>query len=63
MALLPFGGLFQGSAWCNGSISAAMVGGFDMEDREIRMALDCHWAASGANEPRRSRAQWVGQMS
>src|ERR1700712_905473 len=27
-----------------------MVRGFDMEDRDIRAALDRHWAASDAND-------------
>jgi hypothetical protein len=51
MALLPhLEGLFQASAWYDGSTSTAMVKEFDMEDREIRAALDRHWAASDAND-------------
>ena len=51
MALLPhLEGLFQAFAWYDGSTSTAMVKEFDMEDREIRAALDRHWAASDAND-------------
>jgi hypothetical protein len=37
-------------AWCDGSTSTAVVRRFDMEDREIRAALDRHWAASDTND-------------
>src|SRR5689334_19002915 len=38
------------SAWCDGLTPTAMVRRFEMEDREIRAALDRHWAASDAND-------------
>jgi hypothetical protein len=43
-------GLFQASAWYDGSASTATSRRFDMEDREIRAALDRHWAASDADD-------------
>jgi ketosteroid isomerase-like protein len=36
--------------WGDGSTSMALVRRFDMEDREIRAALDHHWAASDASD-------------
>ena len=41
-------GFVQASAWYDGSTSISRR--FDMEDREIRAALDRHWAASDAND-------------
>src|SRR3954451_8341858 len=48
----------RSSPWANGprtgrnrwSGHKAIVEGIDMEDREIRAALDRHWAASDAND-------------
>jgi len=51
MALLPdLEGLFQASAWYDGSNRRRWSRRFDMEDREIRAALDRHWAASDADD-------------
>ncbi len=52
MALPPhLEGLFHASAWYNRlNIEGDGQGDFDMEDREIRSALDRHWAASDAND-------------
>src|SRR6202035_6107088 len=41
-------GFVQASAWYDGSTSISRR--FDMEDREIRAALECHWGASDAND-------------
>jgi hypothetical protein len=43
-------GLFQPGAWYDGSTSTAVGRETDMDDREIRAALDRHWAASDAND-------------
>jgi hypothetical protein len=43
-------GLFEAGVWYDGSTSAGPSRRFDVEDREIRAALDRHWTASDAND-------------
>jgi hypothetical protein len=43
-------GPFQAGVWYDGSTSTGPSGRFDVEDREIRAALDRHWTASDAND-------------
>jgi hypothetical protein len=51
MALLPhLEGLLQASAWYDAQHRRRWSRRFDMEDQEIRAALDRHWAASDAND-------------
>src|SRR5271163_4485314 len=42
--------LFQPGAWYDRSTSTGWSGRLDLEDQEIRAALDRHWAASDAND-------------